>query len=462
MSLPRRLARLRSAKPPHNAFSTVVARACSSDHRTLAHAQKIFTTSPYSPGSPLFLPNGADMMNKLVACLRAHYPRFGFREVLTPTIYKTSLWQVSGHWENYAEHMFEVRGGGSAVGKGELEEETYGLKAMNCPGHCLIFASEPRSYRQLPIRYSDFGALHRNEDSGAITGLTRVRKFHIDDGHIFCAPSQIEDEIKATINFIRIVYKDIFDLGDYRLVLSTRPEKRIGSEEEWDSAETQLMGALDATKMQWSVSEADGAYYGPKIDLLLTDASGKEHQTATIQLDFQLPKRFGLKYSTDGHDGRTAQPVLVHRAILGSLERFLALLIEHYDGCYPFWISPLPATVLTVNQSPDVVAYAQEVARDVGGASYRPSIHVEVDASARTLSKKIHAARAAGYNFILVVGERDVGTKTMSLSMSNQRQSDRSREVLQKVAGLPAAQGRIDLPLATVRTYFGRLQDGYL
>jgi threonyl-tRNA synthetase len=432
------------------------------DHRELGIAQGLFTTSPYSPGSPLLLPNGSDMFTKLATCLRTLYPEFGFREVITPTIYKKSLWEKSGHWENYADDMFEVKGRGASGQKADAEigeDESFGLKPMNCPGHCLLFASEKRSYRDLPIRFADFSALHRNEISGALSGLTRVRRFHQDDGHIFCRPSQIEDEIKKTMDFIQLVYGTIFNLGPYRLVLSTRPQDNyMGTQEEWDSAEGQLKAALDHSGREWSINEGDGAFYGPKIDIILKDSDGKEHQTATIQLDFQLPQRFGLEYiapapelerkgavtaDTDPellkHSGPVT-PVIVHRAILGSLERFMALLIEHYNGCYPFWISPRPVTILTISQNKEVLDYADQVVKTLrrpmwvskdGGpywatrhglpvARSQTPIRADVDSSARPLGKKLKEAKQKGYNFIVVVGPKDVENKTVSLELHNQ------------------------------------------
>ncbi|KAF2091154.1 class II aaRS and biotin synthetase, partial [Saccharata proteae CBS 121410] len=411
----------------------------SADHRELATQQGLFITSPYSPGSPLFGPNGAYIFNQLQTFLRTQYPTFGFREVITPTIYKKSLWLKSGHWQNYAADMFAVKGGDASDKPGakdvEKLEEDFGLKPMNCPGHCLLFAAEKRSYRDLPVRFADFSALHRNEISGALSGLTRVRRFHQDDGHIFCRPIQIQSEIKRSLDFVGMVY-DTFKLGPYKLVLSTRPKNDyIGTTEEWDRAEKQLKNALVDSGREWTINEGDGAFYGPKIDIILKDSDGKEHQTATIQLDFQLPQRFDLKYTspeaalerqgldidaeTANKTGKagTVTPVLIHRAILGSLERFMALLIEHYRGEYPFWLNPRPCIVLTLNDEPSLVEYATAVANTLSrgegssesGASSmgRPPLPVDVDASPRSLGKKIHQAGQRGYAFIAVVGPKE-------------------------------------------------------
>ncbi|KAF1985554.1 class II aaRS and biotin synthetase [Aulographum hederae CBS 113979] len=434
------------------------------DHRELGIAQSLFFASKYSPGSPLLLPNGADMFNKLVAFLRAQYTQFGFREVITPNVYKRSLWETSGHWENYGEDMFQVRGRGPKRDEEIGAEHKYGLKPMNCPGHCLIFAQNTRSYRQLPIRYADFSALHRNEVSGSLSGLTRVRRFHQDDGHIFCRPIQVGEEIRKTLDFVQLVY-NTFDLGPYKLVLSTRPKDHyIGTAEEWDRAENQLKIALDASGREWSLNEGDGAFYGPKIDIILADSDGKQHQTATIQLDFQLPQRFELNYIAQ--EGESSEippegsnfvaPVMIHRAILGSLERFMALLIEHYDGVYPFWLAPRPAIILTVNDSPEVLEYAENLQQllSTGGGpladdhTSKPTttgytacditaaqthIHVEVDTSAQSLGKKIIAAKKKGYGFLLVVGPQDVEARTSGLEMHskhcNTQQLKKEREV---------------------------------
>lgn len=413
------------------------------------------------------------MLNKLSACLRAQYPQFGFREVISPTIYKKSLWEKSGHWEKYAKDMFEVRRRGVDGEKVDAEmgeDESFGLKPMNCPGHCLIFAGETRSYRDLPIRYADFSALHRDEISGALSGLTRVRRFHQDDGHIFCRPSQIEDEIKQTMGFIDLIYRKIFHLGPYRLVLSTRPENYIGEVSEWKNAEQQLRTALDHSGLEWMLNEGDGAFYGPKIDIILKDSDGKEHQTATIQLDFQLPQRFNLSYD---EESGSATPVMIHRAVLGSLERFLALLIEHYNGCYPFWISPRPLIILSVAQSKEELAAVQRAKDLLSGTPdklskvpiLRPLIHIDVDTSARSLSKKVREAKTNGYNFIAVIGPKDAQENTLSLVMSRPRNRPETLDFVDFVKqrhNLRERNGNLILSPVQARQIFEHLQDNYL
>lgn len=434
------------------------------DHRDLGVQQKLFTTSIYSPGSPIFLPAGTLIFNRLVEFLRNKYIKYGFQEVITPTIYKKALWAKSGHLENYAEDMFTVTSTSPARRDPVTdpdnnqggEEDEYGLKPMNCPGHCLIFAAQHHSYRDLPIRFADFSPLHRNEISGALSGLTRVRRFHQDDGHIFCMPSQIEQEIKSTLDFVKETY-DTLGLGPYRLVLSTRPEEHyIGDLEEWNQAEDALKSALDHTGQEWTLNEGDGAFYGPKIDIVLKDSDGKEHQTATIQLDFQLPKRFDLEYdvpaaaaeqqpgseATGSADVKNtapvarARPVLIHRAVLGSVERLMALLIEHFDGKWPFWLNPRQVLILTVNNTEPVLKMASHV-RDVllGTTGHDTSwlgvsetttrreevsssrLAVDIDESARPLGRKVLEARTKGYGVIVMIGSKNVNSNTIDYNV---------------------------------------------
>jgi threonyl-tRNA synthetase len=472
------------------------------DHRALAQTHNLFITSPYSPGSPLILPNGAYVFQKLQAFLRAQYPQFGFNEVITPIIYKKSLWEKSGHWENYAEDMFSVQGRGTKTEaeKNEAgEDEEFGLKPMNCPGHCLLFRDDIKSYRDLPVRLADFSALHRNEISGSLSGLTRVRRFHQDDAHIFCRPDQIIAEIEQTLKFVGMVY-NTFGLGPYKLLLSTRPKDSfIGTVEEWDRAEQQLSKALDNTGSEWAINEGDGAFYGPKIDIILKDSNGKEHQTATIQLDFQLPQRFDLQYQASpeelesgvmtsmdaGLDPAFRRPVIVHRAIYGSIERFMALLIEHYAGKYPFWLSPRPAIILALNNDPAVLAHVSRIQSVLSGLQPHDAptptsldapkplplstIHlpIDVDTSSKPLGKKIAEARAKKYNHIIVVGKRDVESEGMNVQLVNQPGEDAALATLEgalkrELTETERAKGQINVRLGEARTYFEGLVNAYL
>lgn len=471
------------------------------DHRTLAQAHNLFITSSYSPGSPLILPNGAYVFQKLQSFLRAQYPQFGFQEVITPIIYKKSLWEISGHWENYAEDMFSVKGRG-ATGQTEQaqigEDEEFGLKPMNCPGHCLLFRDEIKSYRDLPIRFADFSALHRNEVSGSLTGLTRVRRFHQDDAHIFCRPDQILSEIEQTLKFVGMVY-NTFGLGPYKLLLSTRPKDSfIGTIEEWDRAEQQLSTALDNIGSEWAINEGDGAFYGPKIDIILKDSNGKEHQTATIQLDFQLPQRFDLQYQASpeeqeagpqtsmdaGLDPALRRPVIIHRAIYGSIERFMALLIEHYAGKYPFWLSPRPAIVLSLNANSDVQEHISRIQSVLSGlqshdaspsistASPKPlplsTIHlpVDIDTSDRPLGKKIAEARVKKYNHIIVVGNKEAENGGMHLRVINQPNEEATFGVLEAALGKKLTETEksrgAHIPLDVARKYFENLANSFM
>jgi threonyl-tRNA synthetase len=420
------------------------------DHRTIGVKQELFTTSKYSPGSAILLPNGTKIFNKLTNFLRSQYEHYGFQEVISPTIYKKSLWEKSGHWENYAEDMYSVTGRGAEGTKEDCQvgqDEEYGLKPMNCPGHCLIFASKQRSYRDLPIRYADFSPLHRNELTGALSGLTRGRRFHQDDGHIFCRPSQIRDEISKSLEFVRQAY-GVLGLGSYRLALSTRPaDQFIGTIEEWNNAEDALRESLDASELPWTVNEGDGAFYGPKIDIILKDSDGKEHQTATIQLDFQLPKRFELEYRAPAPDleqkGMTTNdasllaiegpvtPVMIHRAVLGSVERIMALLIERYNGQWPFWLNPEQVTILTLNDTPEVLEYASKVKNtlqlaDRGTTPGFPysnlpqlnGISVTINDHPVPLKKKIANAKMQRFGVIVVVGNRNVDENNINVDFT--------------------------------------------
>uniref|UniRef100_A0A804P9D1 threonine--tRNA ligase n=1 Tax=Zea mays TaxID=4577 RepID=A0A804P9D1_MAIZE len=357
------------------------------DHRILGKAQELFFFHELSPGSCFFLPHGARIYNKLMDFMRQQYRDRGYQEVLSPNIYNMQLWETSGHAANYKENMFVF----------EIEKQEFGLKPMNCPGHCLMFANRVRSYRELPLRMADFGVLHRNELSGALTGLTRVRRFQQDDAHIFCREDQIKDEVKAVLEFINYVY-EIFGFK-YELELSTRPEKYLGEVETWNKAEQQLTEALNEFGKPWKINEGDGAFYGPKIDIGVFDALKRKFQCATLQ----LPIRFKLAYSAED-EAKIERPVMIHRAILGSVERMLAILLEHYNGKWPLWLSPRQAIVCSVSSGS--VEYAKQVLATLHEAGF----HVDIDASDRTIQKKVREAQLAQFNYILVVGAQEAET----------------------------------------------------
>eukprot|EP01116_Phalansterium_solitarium_P016837 TRINITY_DN39_c1_g1_i1.p1 TRINITY_DN39_c1_g1~~TRINITY_DN39_c1_g1_i1.p1 ORF type:complete len:712 (-),score=188.47 TRINITY_DN39_c1_g1_i1:190-2325(-) len=365
--------------------------AAKRDHRNIGKDQELFFFHPLSPGSAFFLPHGTRLYNTLIGFLRDEYRKRGFTEVVSPNIYNHKLWLTSGHWQNYQDNMFQT----------EIEKEAFALKPMNCPGHCLMFGHRNRSYKELPLRLADFGVLHRNELSGALTGLTRVRRFQQDDGHIFCAASQVGSEMEGCLHFMQYVYNI---LGfEFRLELSTRPEKFLGEIAVWDKAEQQLKDTLSKfeadTGRKWTLNPGDGAFYGPKIDVHISDALHRSHQCATIQLDFQLPLRFQLEFA--GESDKLETPVMIHRAIFGSVERMLAILIEHTAGKWPFWLSPRQVIVVPVAEAHN--KYADQVRQEVHDAGF----FADVDVTDKTLQKKIREAQLAQYNYILVVGEKE-------------------------------------------------------
>uniref|UniRef100_A0A8W8HP80 threonine--tRNA ligase n=1 Tax=Magallana gigas TaxID=29159 RepID=A0A8W8HP80_MAGGI len=290
----------------------------------------------------------------------------------------------------------------------DVEKEKFALKPMNCPGHCLMFDHRQRSWRELPLRMADFGVLHRNELSGALSGLTRVRRFQQDDAHIFCQPEQIKEEIAGCLDFLKAVY-DVFGFT-FKLYLSTRPEKYMGEIEIWNTAEKQLSESLDAFGYKWEINPGDGAFYGPKIDIIIMDALRRPHQCATIQLDFQLPIRFDLNYVSGGEDGEKKRPVMIHRAILGSVERMIAILCENYGGKWPFWLSPRQCIVVPV--APPFNEYANQVRQQLHDAGFMCEADVD---DGNTLNKKVRNAQIAQFNFILVVGEKELENKTANV-----------------------------------------------
>ncbi|KAL7887131.1 hypothetical protein AOLI_G00048520 [Acnodon oligacanthus] len=366
------------------------------DHRRIGKDQELFFFNDVSPGSCFFLPKGAHIYNTLTDFIKSEYRRRGFSEVVTPTLYSTSLWERSGHWEHYSENMFTVT----------CEPHTFALKPMNCPAHCVMYEQRARSWRELPLRWADFGALHRNEHSGALGGLTRVRRFCQDDAHIFCTPDQLEEEITACLDFVRSVYL-VFGFT-FHCLLSTRPSSYLGEAALWDSAEQQLEKSLQHFGERWELNPGDGAFYGPKIDIQIRDAIGRQHQCATIQLDFQLPIRFNLQYV--GPDGGMYRPVMVHRAVLGSLERMIAILAENFGGKWPLWLSPAQVMVLPVGG--DSEQYGRKVVHRLKEAGFMADID---DDHGATLNRKVRSAQLAQYNYIFVVGEKEQGSGTVSV-----------------------------------------------
>lgn len=392
-------------------WETMLAEAQRRDHRKLGQEQELFFFHPYSPGSCFFLPRGYRVYQKLCDFMRAQYYGRGYDEVMAPNIFMSKLWEISGHWQHYQENMFTFKVAGD-----DDPNAMWALKPMNCPGHCLMFKHRARSYRELPIRFAEFGVLHRNEISGALHGLTRVRRFVQDDSHIFCRPDQIEREVAGVLDLIKFTYS-IFGF-DFRLELSTRPDHFMGDPALWDRAESSLKTVLDETGLPWKLNPGDGAFYGPKIDIHIRDALQRYYQCATIQLDFQLPIRFDLQYMTSAEgdsEAKYERPVMIHRAVFGSIERFFAILLEHLGGKWPFWLSPRQCIVIPLSEK------QLEYARSVRDQIHDAHIYVDIDETDRTLQKRIREAQIAQYNYILVVGNEEVESKTVNVRIRDSK-----------------------------------------
>jgi len=376
------------------------------DHRKLGKELGLLAFHHYAPGAIFWLPKGATVYHELQSAMRRLLTKEGgYTEVRTPMLFKSKLWETSGHWQNYADDMFKL----------ESEGEQFALKPMNCPSHMLMYGMGLHSYRDLPIRMHDQGVLHRNELSGALSGLTRVRQFCQDDAHIFLRPDQIEAEITGLLALVRRTY-EAFGLG-LKVKLSTRnPEKFLGELATWDQAEAALKAALEANKIDFHVEPHEAAFYGPKIDFDVTDALGRKWQTATIQLDYQLPERFDLHYI--GEDGQKHRPVVIHRAIFGSFERFIALLIEHYAGAFPIWLAPEQARVVVVSDKQE--AFAQTVVDQLLAKGLR----VDLDISKDKLGAKIRRAQVEKVPYMLVIGDKEVQAGTVSARRRDGKQLD--------------------------------------
>ena len=373
----------------------------------------LFHLDEISPGSPFWHPKGMVIFNTLEDLRRRENAARGYVEVKTPLIYDKSLWEKSGHWEKFREHMFLI----------PEEDHTYSIKPMNCPGHMWLFASTLRSYRELPLRYAEAAPLHRNELIGALHGLTRVRHITQDDAHIFCTREQIEDEIFGCIDYAAYLY-GLFEL-EAKFELSTRPDNKLGSDEEWDFTEGALRAALERRGIAYTVNEGDGAFYGPKIDLHMTDSIGRSWQLGTVQLDYAMPERFDLAYT--GADNAEHRPVLIHRALLGSFERFTGIMIEHYTGEFPLWLAPVQAIVMPVSDRFN--DYAAEVRAELLEAGLR----VELDERSESVPRKVREAELRKIPYMLVVGAREQGDRTVSVR--EHRGADLGSESVQNFAG---------------------------
>ena len=365
------------------------------DHRKLGRELELFFIPEEGPGFPLFLPRGMELKNELLKFWRELHREDGYVEIETPIILNQKLWETSGHWYHYKENMYTV----------DIDEQQFAIKPMNCPGGMLFYNSKQHSYKELPIRAAELGRVHRHELSGALHGLMRVRAFTQDDAHIFMLPSQIKDEIKGVISLIDKVYSTFG--FEYHLELSTRPESSIGTDEEWEVAENGLREALEELNLPYKLNEGDGAFYGPKIDFHLRDCIGRTWQCGTIQLDMQLPQRFDVSYI--GEDGEKHRPVMIHRGALGSIERFIGILIEHYAGKFPTWIAPVQAKILLVSDR------FKEYAEEVKKALFDKGIRVELDDRAEKIGYKIREAQLQKVPYMLIVGEKEVNEKKVSV-----------------------------------------------
>ncbi|MCE2540640.1 MAG: threonine--tRNA ligase [Acidobacteria bacterium] len=403
------------------AHLTRIEEAKKRDHRRLGKDLGLFTFHPWAPGAPFWQAKGTTLYRLLSDYMRDALSGEDYLEVRTPLVFNKALWETSGHWDHYRENMFLLASDGEppapATGNGggpsaaeDRDGAQFALKAMNCPGHMLMFGSEGRSYRDLPLRFHDQGVLHRQEASGVLSGLTRVRQFSQDDAHCFITEDQIGEEVERLLRLIDRVYGD-FGL-DYAIELSTRPEDYLGELETWNHAEAQLRGAIEATGRPFTVSEGDGSFYGPKIDVHVTDAIGRRWQCATIQLDYQMPQRFGLKYV--GADNADHTPVLIHRAIFGSFERFIALLIEQYAGAFPLWLAPVQVRILNIADRH--AEYGRTVQERLAAAGLR----VELDDRREKIGLKIREAQLQKIPRMLVIGDREVENGTVAVRSRTQ------------------------------------------
>ncbi len=377
------------------AYITMMEEAKKRDHRKLGKELGLFMMHEAGPGFPFFLPKGMVLKNTLLDYWRQIHKKAGYVEVSTPIILNRSLWETSGHWDHYKNNMYTTG----------IDGEDYAIKPMNCPGGVLVYASEPRSYRDLPLRVGELGLVHRHEKSGQLHGLMRVRCFTQDDAHIFMTPDQIKDEIKGVVALINEVYS-LFGF-EYHVELSTRPEDSMGSDEDWEMATEGLRSALDEIGLPYVVNEGDGAFYGPKIDFHLVDCIGRTWQCGTIQLDFQLPQRFELEYI--GADGEKHRPIMIHRVVFGSIERFIGILIEHFAGAFPTWLAPVQVKVLPISEK--YMDYAENVKKKLDEVGIR----VELDTRSEKIGYKIREAQQAKIPYMLVVGQKEEEDGTVAV-----------------------------------------------
>jgi threonyl-tRNA synthetase len=391
-----------ASKDALKAYLNQLEEAKKRDHRKIGSELSLFSFHPEAPAAPFFHPSGAFVYVKVQEFLRDLNKVAGFEDVISPLIMSQELWKTSGHYDNYRENMYFT----------EVDERAFAVKPMNCPGHCLIYRTHKHSYRDLPLRWAEFGRVHRHERSGVTAGLFRVRSFVQDDAHIFCRADQIEAEILNVLKMVKILY-GVFGF-EYQVELSTRPLKRMGAESVWDQAEGALSKALEAAGQAYKVNPGDGAFYGPKIDFHLKDSIGRTHQCGTVQLDFQMPERFGLEFT--GSDNTAHKPVMIHRAIAGSLERFLGIYIEHVAGLFPMWLAPKQAAILTV--SDDAKDYGQKLYQQMKSMGFR----VLLDDSSDKLAGKIKHLQPLKLPYMIIIGSREAAADQVSLRLRSGEQ----------------------------------------
>ncbi|MCI0836594.1 MAG: threonine--tRNA ligase [Chloroflexi bacterium] len=366
------------------------------DHRKLGRALGLYFFDPIAPASPFFLPKGTVVLNQMIDYVKELYVKYGYDEVMTPQIFNTELWKRSGHYDNYRESMYFI----------DVDDREFGVKPMNCPAAAMVYLAESHSYRDLPMRLADFGRLHRNERSGVTQGLFRVRSMVQDDAHIFCTFDQIGTEIDSFLQMLS-ESSQVFGFDNYRFELSLRPEKRVGTDEMWDRAEAVLTEVMDGTGREYTVASGEGAFYGPKIDQFVPDALGREWQLGTVQLDFSLPERFDLEYTAE--DGTRQRPVVIHRAMYGSLERFLGVLVEHLSGAFPLWLAPVQAVVVPIADRHN------DFCHEVGTGLKEAGLRVEVNDSNDRMNAKIRQAQLQKVPYMLVVGDREVDAGSVAV-----------------------------------------------
>ncbi len=411
------------------AYDTMMLEAEKRDHRKLGKELDIFMTHEYAPGMPFFLPKGMIILQELIKFVREESYGEGYKEVRTPQLFNDELWKTSGHWGHYQEDMFCLH---------HVEDNIdMAVKPMNCPGHMLVFKRDIHSYKELPLRLAETTTLHRNEKSGTLHGLTRVRALSQDDSHIFARPDQILQEISALLAKVKKIYQ-VFGLEIDEIHLSTRPEKFLGEKAVWDEAEASLKKALENADLAYQINEGDGAFYGPKIDVKVKDAIGRQWQLATVQLDYQMPLRFDLHYIDS--DGQEKTPVVLHRALLGSMERFLGIIIEQFSGAMPLWLAPVQVKLLPVGES------HLEYCRQLAGEMKKSGLRVEIDESGNTIGNKIRACAAQKIPYQLVIGDQEISSPNLSIRRRGNRDSqEMGKDEFVKMASEKIASRSLEL-----------------